>query len=290
MSPAGGARSASGYAFQRFTPGKRQTKHKSECPDSDSIICNLMSKLIGKVAVITGGNSGMGLATARLFAQEGAKVIITGRRKKELQEAVASVGQNIEGVQGDVSILSDLDRLAAHIKTNYGKVDIIFANAGIGKVTPLDQVSEAEFDHIFGVNAKGLFFTVQKLLPLVPDGGSIILNASIAASMGLHGFSVYSATKAAVRSFSRSWTDELKGRKIRVNTLSPGLIDTPIIGKGGMTEEQIIEFKTTMTARIPLGRIGESDEIAKAVLFLASDDSSFVTGIELTVDGGHNQV
>jgi NAD(P)-dependent dehydrogenase (short-subunit alcohol dehydrogenase family) len=290
MSPAGGARSASGYAFQRFTPGKRQTKHKSECPDSDSIICNLMSKLIGKVAVITGGNSGMGLATARLFAQEGAKVIITGRRKKELQEAVASVGQNIEGVQGDVSILSDLDRLAAHVKTNYGKVDIIFANAGLGKVTPMDQVSEAEFDHIFGVNAKGLFFTVQKLLPLVPDGGSIILNASIAASMGLQGFSVYSATKAAVRSFSRSWTDELKGRKIRVNTLSPGLIDTPIIGKGGMTEEQIKEFKATMTARIPLGRIGNSDEIAKAVLFLASDDSSFVTGIELTVDGGQNQV
>ena len=249
-----------------------------------------MSKLTGKVAVITGGNSGMGLATARLFVQEGARVIITGRRKKELREAVESVGQNIEGVQGDVSILSDLDRLAAHIKTNYGKVDIIFANAGIGKVTPLDQVSEAEFDRIFGINAKGLFFTVQKLLPLVPDGGSIILNASIAASMGLHGFSVYSATKAAVRSFSRSWTDELKGRKIRVNTLSPGLIDTPIIGKGGMTEEQIIEFKTTMTARIPLGRIGESDEIAKAVLFLASDDSSFVTGIELTVDGGHNQV
>jgi NAD(P)-dependent dehydrogenase (short-subunit alcohol dehydrogenase family) len=186
-----------------------------------------MSKLIGKVAVITGGNSGMGLATARLFAQEGAKVIITGRRKKELQEAVASVGHNIEGVQGDVSILSDLGRLAAHIKTNYRKVDIIFANAGLGKVTPLDQVSEGEFDHIFGVNAKGLFFTVQKLLPLVPDGGSIILNASIAASMGLTGFSVYSATKAAVRSFSRSWTDELKGRKIRVNTLSPGLIDTP---------------------------------------------------------------
>ena len=157
-------------------------------------------------------------------------------------------------------------------------------------MTPFDQVSEAEFDHIFGVNAKGLFFTVQKLLPLVPDGGSIILNASIAASMGLGGFSVYSATKAAVRSFSRSWTDELKGRKIRVNTLSPGLIDTPIIGKGGMTEEQIKEFKTTMTERIPLGRIGDSDEIAKAVLFLASDDSSFVTGIELTVDGGHNQV
>ncbi|HEX6565377.1 MAG TPA: glucose 1-dehydrogenase [Chthoniobacterales bacterium] len=249
-----------------------------------------MDKLSGKVAVITGGNSGMGLATARLFAQEGAKVVITGRRKKELQEAVASVGQNIEGVPGDVSILGDLDRLAAHIKTNYGKVDIIFANAGIGKVTALDQVSESEFDHIFGINAKGLFFTVQRLLPLVPDGGSIILNASIAASIGLAGFSVYSATKAAVRSFSRSWTDELKERKIRVNTLSPGLIDTPIIGKGGMTQEQIKEFKATMTARIPLGRIGDSDEIAKAVLFLASDDSSFVTGIELTVDGGQNQV
>jgi NAD(P)-dependent dehydrogenase (short-subunit alcohol dehydrogenase family) len=249
-----------------------------------------MSKLTGKVAVITGGNSGMGLATARLFVQEGAKVIITGRRQKDLDEAVESVGKGIEGVQGDVSKLSDLDRLHDHIKNRYGRVDIIFANAGIGKLNPLGNVSEEEFDQVFDINVKGVFFTVQKLLPLIPDGGSIILNASIAGSTGIEAFSVYSATKAAVRSFARTWTSDLKARKIRVNTLSPGPIETPIFGKTGLSEEQVNGFKAGLSQQVPLGRIGHVDEIAKPVLFLASDDSSFITGIELTVDGGMSQV
>lgn len=232
----------------------------------------------------------MGLATARLFAQEGAKVVITGRRQKELDEAVASVGENIEGVQGDVANLADLDRLAAHIKAKYGRVDIIFANAGLGRLNPIENVTEGEYDLIFNVNVKGLFFSVQKLLPLVPDGGSIILNASIAANKGMEAFSVYSASKAAVRSFARSWTNDLKARKIRVNTLSPGPIETPILSKAGLSEEQVEGFKASLTAQVPLGRIGHVDEIAKPVLFLASDDSSYITGIELTVDGGMSQV
>jgi len=249
-----------------------------------------MSKLIGKVAVITGGNSGMGLATARLFAAEGAQVVITGRRQKDLDAAVQSIGRNIEGVQGDVSRLADLDRLHDHLKAKYGRVDVLFANAGLGKVNPLGNVSEEEFDTTFDVNVKGLFFTVQKLLPLVPDGGSIILNASIAASSGMEAFSVYSASKAAVRSFARTWTADLKARKIRVNALSPGPIDTPIFGKAGLTEEQAAGFKDSLATQVPLGRIGHADEIAKPALFLASDDSSYITGIELTVDGGLNQI
>jgi NAD(P)-dependent dehydrogenase (short-subunit alcohol dehydrogenase family) len=249
-----------------------------------------MSKLTGRVAVVTGGNSGMGLATARLFAEEGAKVIITGRRQKDLDEAVQSIGKNVEGVQGDISKLDDLDRLHDHLKAKYGRVDIIFANAGLGKVTPFANVTEEEFDQTFDVNVKGTFFTVQKLLPLIPDGGSIILNASIAANSGTEAFSVYSATKAAIRSFARTWTTDLKARKIRVNTLSPGPIDTPIFGKAGLSDEQAMQFKTGVTQQVPLGRIGHVDEIAKPALFLASDDSSFITGIELTVDGGMSQV
>ena len=249
-----------------------------------------MSKLSGKIAVVTGGNSGMGLATARLFAREGAQVIITGRRQKDLDEAVQSIGRNIEGVQGDISSLADLDRLHDHVKAKYGRVDIIFANAGLGTITPLGTVSEAEFDQTFDVNVKGTFFTVQKLLPLVPDGGSIILNASIAANGGMEAFSVYSATKAAVRSFARTWTSDIKSRKIRVNALSPGPIDTPILGKAGLTEEQVVGWKESLTSQVPLGRIGHVDEIAKPALFLACDDSSFITGIELTVDGGMSQI
>jgi len=249
-----------------------------------------MSKLTGKIAVVTGGNSGMGLATARLFAAEGAKVVITGRRQKDLDEAVADIGKNIEGVQGDISKLADLDRLHDHLKSKYGRVDVVFANAGIGKFTPLGSVTEEDFDQIFDVNVKGTFFTVQKLLPLIPDGGSIILNASIAGNTGVEAFSVYSATKAAVRSLARTWTSDLKARKIRVNTLSPGPIDTPIFGKTGLSEEQIKGFQTALTTQVPLGRFGHVDEIAKPALFLASDDSSYVTGIELTVDGGMSQV
>jgi len=249
-----------------------------------------MTKLSGKIAVITGGNSGMGLATAQLFAKEGAKVIITGRRQKELDEAVESIGANAEGVLGDVSRLSDLDKLHDHVKAKYGRVDVIFANAGLGSLAPIDQVTEAQFDETFNVNVKGTYFTVQKLLPLVPDGGSIILNASIASSKGMEAFSVYSATKAAVRSLARTLTTDLKARKIRVNAISPGPIDTPIFGKTGLTEQEIEGFKSGIASQVPLGRIGLSEEIAKPALFLASDDSSYISGIELTVDGGMAQV
>ncbi len=249
-----------------------------------------MSKLKGKVAVITGGNSGMGLATARLFAAEGAQVIITGRRQKDLDEAVASIGGNIEGVRGDISKLEDLDRLHDHLKAKYGRVDIIFANAGLGQLAPLGSVTEADFDLTFDVNVKGTFFSIQKLLPLVSDGGSIILNASVAASSGMEAFSVYSASKAAVRSFARTWTADLKERKIRVNALSPGPIETPIFHKTGLSDEQVTQFKDNLKQQVPLGRVGHVDEIAKPALFLASDDSSYITGIELTVDGGLNQI
>jgi NAD(P)-dependent dehydrogenase (short-subunit alcohol dehydrogenase family) len=249
-----------------------------------------MHKLSGKIAVITGGNSGMGLATARHFVEHGAKVIITGRRQKDLDEAVKIIGKNVEAVQGDISNLADLDRLHDHLEEKYGRVDILFANAGIGSLAPLGEVTEEQFDQTFDVNVKGTFFTVQKLLPLIPEGGSILLNSSVAASSGLDAFSVYSATKAAIRSFARTWTTDLKARKIRVNAISPGPIETPIFGKSGLSEEQVKDFKTHLTEQIPLGRIGLADEIAKPALFLASDDSSFITGIELTVDGGMAQV
>jgi NAD(P)-dependent dehydrogenase (short-subunit alcohol dehydrogenase family) len=249
-----------------------------------------MAKLTGKVALITGGNSGMGLETAKLFAQEGARVVITGRRQKELEAAVKYVGPNALGVPGDVSKLADLDRLFGVIRQKFDRLDIVFANAGFGVLNPIGNVTEEEFDSQFAVNVKGLYFTIQKSLPLLRDGSSIILNASIAASKGMENFSVYSATKAAVRSFARTLTSDLKGRKIRVNTLSPGPIDTPILSKAGLTEEQANGFKESLKASVPLGRIGRSEEIATVALFLASDDSSYVTGIELTVDGGMAQV
>ena len=197
-----------------------------------------MAKLTGKVALVTGGNSGMGLATAKLFAAEGAKVVITGRRQEALDEAAKSVGSSVLTVQGDVSKMADLDRLFATIKNKYGHLDVLFANAGLGEVVPLGQVTEDQFDREFAINVKGLFFTVQKALPLLPDGASIILNASIAAHKGMEAMSVYSATKAAVRSFARTWTTDLRGRKIRVNSISPGPIDTPIFGKMGLSEDQ----------------------------------------------------
>lgn len=249
-----------------------------------------MGKLSGKVAVITGANSGMGLETARLFAQEGAKVVITGRRQKELDEAVKSIGDNVTGVQGDVAKLADLDRLYAKVKEEHGHIDIVFANAGVGAMAPIGQITEEHFDWHFDINVKGLLFTVQKALPLMRDGGSILLNASVAASTGMDAFSVYSATKAAVRSFARGWTSDLKSRKIRVNAISPGAIETPILGKMGLNDEQLKEFSSMINAQVPMGRSGQSIEIAKAALFLASDDSSYVTGIELTVDGGLNQI
>jgi NAD(P)-dependent dehydrogenase (short-subunit alcohol dehydrogenase family) len=249
-----------------------------------------MGKLEGKVAVITGGNSGMGLATAQRFVAEGAYVFITGRRQAELDKAVKQIGRNVTGVRGDVSNLADLDRLYATVKEKKGVIDVLFANAGIGSFAPIGSITEEHFDGIFGINVRGLLFSVQKALPLFQDGGSIILNASVASIGGMEGASVYSASKAAVRSFARGWTNDLKGRKIRVNTLSPGPIDTPLFEKAGNSKEEAEAFKSYVVGRVPLGRIGTSDEIANVALFLASDDSSFVTGIELFVDGGMAQV
>jgi NAD(P)-dependent dehydrogenase (short-subunit alcohol dehydrogenase family) len=247
-------------------------------------------RLEGKVAVITGGSSGIGLATARRFVAEGAHVFITGRRQAELEEAVGQIGKQVTGVPGDVANLADLDRLFATVERQHGRLDVLFANAGVPAVAPLGSISEEQFDKVFSINVKGLLFTVQKALPLLPDGGSIILNASIAASKGLEPLSAYSATKAAVRSFARCWANELRHRKVRVNAISPGFIETAIFTKGGLTREQIDEFKEGAVAGVPLGRMGTPDEVAKGAVFLASGDSSYVTGIELFVDGGVAQV
>ena len=251
----------------------------------------IIKKLEGKVAVITGGSSGIGLATAQRFVDEGANVFIAGRRQSELDAAVKQIGNNnVTGVQGDVSNLEDLDRLYAEVKEQKGRIDVLFANAGIVEFAPLGAITESHFDKIFSVNVKGLLFTVQKALPLFQDGGSIILTASVGGSKADPAMSVYGATKAAIRSFARTWTVELKHRKIRVNAISPGPIDTPIFNGLVPSEEQIEQFKTTFVSTIPMGRMGSFDEIAKAVLFLASDDSSYVTGIELFVDGGRAQI
>jgi len=247
----------------------------------------IMKKLEGKVAVITGGSSGIGLATAQRFAsEEGAYVFITGRRQNELDAAVKQIGKNVSGVQGDVSNLADLDRLYTTVKEQKGRIDILFANAGVAELVPLGEITEAHFDKTFGINVKGLLFTVQKALPLFQDArrGSIILNASIGASKGFPATSVYSATKAAIRSFARTWTVELKQRKIRVNAISPGPIETPM---SSGADEQLMR---SIISSVPMGRMGSPDEVAKAVSFLASDDSSYVTGIELFVDGGMAQI
>src|SRR3984893_2134280 len=249
-----------------------------------------MGKLEGKIALITGGNSGIGLATAKQFVNEGAYVFITGRREAELNAAVKEIGANVTGVQGDVANLGDLDRLFAQIKQEKGKLDIVFANAGTAKYAPFGTITEELYDSIFNINVKGLLFTVQKALPLLPDGASIILNASIVASKGFSANSVYAATKAAVRSFARTWTTDLKDRRIRVNAVSPGSIDTPGLSDLLASSEVGEQRKKMITTSVPLGRFGTPDEIAKAVVFLASDDSSYVTGIELFVDGGFAQV
>jgi NAD(P)-dependent dehydrogenase (short-subunit alcohol dehydrogenase family) len=249
-----------------------------------------MGKLEGKISLVTGGNSGIGLATAKLFVNEGAYVFITGRREPELAVAVKEIGRNVTGVQGDVSDLGDLDRLFAQIKREQGKLDIVFANAGVAKYAPLGTITEDLYDTIFNINVKGVLFTVQKALPLMPDGASIILNASIVGSKGLPANSVYSATKAAVRSFARTWTTDLKDRRIRVNAVSPGATDTPglsdLLASAKVGEERLQMISNS----VPLGRFGTPDEIAKAVVFLASDDSSYITGTELFVDGGFAQV
>ena len=248
-----------------------------------------MSKLEGKVAVVTGGTTGIGLATAQRLADDGAFVFITGRRQAELDAAVAKIGENAFGVRGDVSNLEDLDRLYETVKEQKGKIDILFANAGGGEFARLGEISEKHFDTIFGNNVKGLLFSVQKALPLINDGGSIILNASTAGSSGIENFSVYSASKAAVRSFARSWMMDLKDKKIRVNAVSPGPIETPAINNLADNEEQAKQFKDSFVALIPVGRIGQPEEVASAVSFLASSDSSFVNGSELFTDGGMRQ-
>jgi NAD(P)-dependent dehydrogenase (short-subunit alcohol dehydrogenase family) len=247
-------------------------------------------RLEGKVALITGGTSGIGLATAKQFVDEGASVYITGRRDKELAAAVKEVGKNVTGIQGDVSNLGDLDRLFAQIKREKGKLDIVFANAGVAKFAAFGTITEELYDWTFDINVKGLLFTVQKALPLLPDGASIILNSSVVGSKGLPINSVYSATKAAIRSFARTWTTDLKDRRIRVNAVSPGSIDTPgLSGLLGSSETGQQRLKM-ISNNVPLGRLGTPDEIAKAVVFLASDDASFITGAELFVDGGFAQV
>src|SRR5215831_11161663 len=249
-----------------------------------------MGKLEGKIGLVTGGTSGIGLATAKRFVDEGAYVFITGRREPELTKAVKEIGRSVTGVQGDVSKLDDLDRLFAQIKHEKNRLDVVFANAGIAKYARLGTITEDSYDSIFDINVKGVVFTVQKALPLLPNGASIILNSSIVGSKGLSSNSVYSATKAAIRSFARTWTTDLKDRHIRVNAISPGSIDTPGLGDLLASSETGEERKKMIEKLTPLGRLGTPDEIAKAVVFLASEDSSYVTGIELFVDGGFAQV
>jgi len=249
-----------------------------------------MHRLDGKIALITGGTSGIGLATAKQFVNEGAYVFITGRREPELAAAVKEIGRNISGVQGDVSNLADLDRLFGQIRKEKCKLDVVFANAGVSKYAPFGKITEEFYDSIFDINVKGLLFTVQKTLPLLSDGASIILNASIAGSKGLPTYSVYSATKAAIRSFARTWTTDLKDRRIRVNAISPGSIDTPAANDLLASSEVGEQRRKMVSTTVPLGRFGRPDEVAKAVVFLASEDSSFVTGTELFVDGGFAQV
>ena len=250
-----------------------------------------MGKLEGKIALVTGGSSGIGLATAKAFVSEGAHVYITGRRETELAAAVKEIGRDVTGIQGDVSNLGDLDRLFAQIKREKDKLHIVFANAGTAKYAPFGKITEELFDSIFNTNnVRGLLFTVQKALPLLPDGASIILNASIVASKGLPANSVYSATKAAVRSFARTWTTDLKDRHIRVNAVSPGSVDTPGLSEllgSSETGQQRLKMLSNV---VPLGRLGNPEEVARAVVFLASDDSSYVAGTELFVDGGFAQV
>ncbi len=244
-----------------------------------------MGKLDGKVAVITGGTSGMALATAKLFVEEGAYVFISGRRQEALDEAVALIGRNVTGVQGDAANLDDLDRLFDTVKREKGSIDVLFASAGRGDYAKLGEITEKHFDAVFGLNTRGTLFTVQKALPLFNDGGSIIMNGSMAAVKGFPNFGVYSASKAALRSFARTWLNELKDRNIRVNVLHPGQIQTPI-------QEQLFDAETMkqFESLIPRGKMGRSEEIASVALFLASDDSTYVNGVELFVDGGTSAI
>jgi NAD(P)-dependent dehydrogenase (short-subunit alcohol dehydrogenase family) len=251
----------------------------------------MRDRLSGKIAVITGGSTGIGLATAKVFASEGARVFITGRRQEALDRAAAEIGGGATGIQADSASLDDLDRLFERVRTDAGRIDILFANAGGGGLLPLGQISEAQVDDTFGRNVKGVIFTVQKALPLMGEGGSIILTGSTAGSSGTAAFSVYSASKAAVRNLARSWVLDLKGTGIRINVISPGPVHTPgLVGLAGEDSAQQQELLDAFAAQVPLGRVGEAEEIGKAALFLASDDSSFVNGSELFADGGIAQV
>ncbi len=249
-----------------------------------------MPKLTGKVAVVTGGNSGIGLATAKRFREEGARVVISGRDQKTLDEAVKTIGGDVVAVRADVSKLSDLDKLYKTVAEKFGKIDVLFANAGIAKFAPVADSGESLFDEQFDVNVKGVYFTIQKALPLLNDGASIIINSSVVNETGIANGSVYAATKAAVRSFARTLTAELVERGIRVNVVSPGPIVTPIFGRTGLSKDQFDEFAKGVVAKVPMKRFGQPEEVASTVLFLATPESSYITGVDINVDGGMGQV
>ena len=249
-----------------------------------------MKRLEGKVAVVTGGNSGIGLATAKRLQEEGARVAISGRNKKTLDEAVRAIGNGAVAVQADVSELADLDKLYAEVSRKLGKIDVLFVNAGVAKFAPLADTSESLYDEQFDINVKGAYFTIQKALPLLNDGASIILNTSVAGSTGTAGASAYSATKAALRSLARTAAAELVGRGIRVNTVAPGPILTPIFGRTGLPKEALEEFAKGIVAQVPMKRFGQPEEVAGTVAFLASQDASYITGVEINVDGGLGQI
>jgi NAD(P)-dependent dehydrogenase (short-subunit alcohol dehydrogenase family) len=249
-----------------------------------------VAKLTGKVAVVTGGNSGIGLATAKRFREEGAKVAISGRDQRTLDEAVKTIGGDVIAVRGDVSRLADLDKLFQTVADKFGKIDVLFANAGIAKFAPVTDSTEALFDETFDVNVKGVYFTIQKALPLLNDGAAIIINSSVASESGTAGASIYSATKAAIRSFARTLTTELIGRGIRINVVSPGPITTPILGRSGLPQDVVDGFARDLVAKVPMKRFGRPEEVADTVLFLATPASSYITGIDINVDGGFGQV
>src|SRR5256885_10227406 len=249
-----------------------------------------MKRLEGKVAVVTGGNRGIGLATAKRLEEEGAGGGIAGRSKKTLDEAVKSIGNGVLALQADVAKLSDVDHLYKEVSQKLGKIDVLFVNAGVAKFAPLADTSESTYDEQFDINIKGAYFTIQKALPLLNDGASIILNTSVADSKGTEGTSAYSATKAALRSLARTAAAELAGRGIRVNTVAPGPIVTPIFERTGLPKEAVDEFAKEVIAQIPMKRFGQPEEVASAVAFLASQDASYITGVEINVDGGMGQI
>ncbi len=249
-----------------------------------------MKRLEGKVAVVTGGNSGIGLASAKRLQEEGARVTIAGRSKKTLDEAVKTIGNGVLAVQTDVAKLADIDKLYAEVSKKFGKIDVLFVNAGVAKFAPLADTSESLYDEQFDINIKGAYFTIQKALPLLNDGASIILNTSVAGSTGMAGASAYSATKAALRSLARTAAAELVDRGIRVNTVAPGPIVTPIFGRTGLPQEAIDDFAKSVLTKVPMKRFGQPEEVAGVVAFLASQDASYITGVEINVDGGMGQI